>query len=138
MAKTYRVRVQQAIDAPLSSAWEAFTTSRGWNGWFSSKTQLNLKPGGRYSNADHDTGRFVETKPKRLLRFTWENPKACPGTLVTVRFKALGPRRCRVTLTHSRLAAPERGPKEMYGGWRWALNSLKSWLETGKPVPSDH
>jgi uncharacterized protein YndB with AHSA1/START domain len=110
MAKRFRVRVQQTINVSLSRAWEAWTTARGWDGWFSSRTRLDLKSGGRYQNADHDTGRFIEIRPKQQLRFSWDNPKACPGTLVTVRFQQLGPRRCRVTLTHSRLAAPERGP----------------------------
>jgi hypothetical protein len=38
-----------------------------------------------------------------------------------------------VELIHSELAS-EKDKQDMQGGWSWALASLKSYLETGKPV----
>jgi hypothetical protein len=42
-----------------------------------------------------------------------------------------------VVLGHSGLEKKERGLDGLYGGWSWALSSLKSYLETGNGVDHD-
>ncbi|MCB1164389.1 SRPBCC domain-containing protein [bacterium] len=128
----YQISVTRTIDVPLPRAWQAWTTARAWNRWFTTKSRLNLREGGRYTNADGDTGEFRAIVPGDRLRFTWDNPKHCPGTLVEVRFAELG-ERCRITVQHSKLAS-KRDAEAMRGGWSWAMDSLRSWLETGKPI----
>jgi uncharacterized protein YndB with AHSA1/START domain len=133
----HRVRIQRTVNAPVSKVYAAWLEPKQLNRWFTNKARVDPKIGGRYSNGDHDTGEFLELKPNRVVKFSWENPSACPGTVVTVRFKSAGRNKCELELTHSRLGGPEKGMDEMTGGWSWALDSLKSWLETGKGIKHD-
>ena len=100
--------------------------------WFTSKARLNLREGGRYSNADGDHGEFRVILPEKRLTFTWENAKHCPGSTVELRLYRK-PGKTQVVVEHAKL--PDRkGAEEMKEGWSWALDSLRSYLETGVPV----
>ena len=132
-----RVRVQRTINASRNAVYDALTQPKHLNHWFTRNAKCDLRVGGRYSNADHDTGEFTRLAPGRALGFTWDNPAACPGTTVAIRLYPAGRGRCRVVLGHSGLEQKERGIDGMYGGWSWALSSLKSYLETGKGVDHD-
>jgi hypothetical protein len=46
----------------------------------------------------------------------------------------LDPGTVRVMLVHQGIATRE-GSLDMEGGWSWALDSLRSFLELGKPIP---
>jgi uncharacterized protein YndB with AHSA1/START domain len=129
--QSWQLTVQRTIDAPVAAAWDAFTTAEGWNRWFTTKARVALEVGGRYSNADGDTGTFRRIDEGEFLRFTWDNPGHCPGTLVEVRFTAKGPAKCTVGLMHSKIA-DEAGREDMKQGWTWAMSNLKSWLERGE------
>lgn len=132
-----RVRVQRTIGASRDRVYEALTQPKHLNRWFTQKAKCDLRVGGRYSNADHDAGEFTRLTPGRALGFTWENPAACPGTTVAIRLYPAGRGRCRMVLGHSGLPKKEQGIDGLYGGWSWALSSLKSYLETGKGVGHD-
>jgi len=136
-AQKHRVRVQRTIGASCNRTYSALTQPKHLNRWFTSKAKCDLRVGGRYSNADHDTGEFTRLSPGRAVGFTWENPAACPGTTVAIRLYPAGRGKCRVVLGHSGLPKKERGLDGLYGGWSWALASLKSYLETGSPVAHD-
>jgi uncharacterized protein YndB with AHSA1/START domain len=132
--KTYASSVSRTIAAKPEAIWEAWTTARGLNRWFTTKARVNPKVGGRYSNADRDTGEYRVVRPPRVLRFTWENEKACPGTVVELRIDPAKTRgKSRAVVRHMRLCSPEDVAR-MKEGWSWAMDSLKSWLETGSPV----
>ena len=135
--KHIRVRVQRTIAAAPRQVYAALTEPAHLNRWFTTRAKCNLRVGGRYSNADHDTGTFTRLKPGRAVGFTWENPAACPGTTVSILLYPAGRGKCRVVLSHSGLPAQERGMDGLYGGWSWALSSLKSYLETGKGIQHD-
>ena len=136
-AQNHRVRVQRTVGASRNKVYEALTQPKHLNKWFTSKAKCDLRVGGRYSNADHDTGEFTRLSPGRAVGFTWENPAACPGTTVAIRLYSAGRGKTRVVLGHSGLEKRERGLDGMYGGWSWALSSLKSYLETGRPLKHD-
>lgn len=129
----FRRKLSITLDVPVAKAWDAWTTAAGWNGWFTSGAQIDLRVGGRYSNADQDSGEYLEIVKHKLLRFTWNNPHHQPGSIVTLRFTALGRNQCRLVLTHSRLAL-ESESVDLKAGWSWALASLKSYLATGKGI----
>lgn len=101
--------------------------------WFTSDAKADLRRGGRYANADGDRGEFLILDPPKHVAFTWENPAHCPGTEVGIRLSPAHDGTTVVELTHSGLAS-EADVADMRGGWSWAVDSLKSFLETGRPI----
>jgi uncharacterized protein YndB with AHSA1/START domain len=123
-----------SIHAPSSRVFAALTNPSKLNTWFTSGASVNLHVGGRYSNADKDTGRFLEVVPDKRLRFTWDNPEHAPGTIVEVVLARNGAD-TTVSLLHygfSRKADFEHYSSQL-SGWDWALYNLKCFLER-KPV----
>ncbi len=133
--KRFELSVQRTIAVNPQRAFEAISTAREWNKWFTQQAKINLRVGGRYSNADKDEGEFLVIDPPRRLRFTWENARHCPGTVVQFDIAAKGAEKCAVCVTHGKLAS-QQDREHMKGGWTWAMDSLKSYLETGKPIPA--
>jgi uncharacterized protein YndB with AHSA1/START domain len=134
--KTFDVSVSRTIRASAEQAFDAWTSAKAWNAWFTRGARVNAKSGGRYSNADGDRGEFLRVDRPRRIAFTWENETHCPGTRVQVDVLKKAKDKVQVVLTHSKLATP-RDRQEMRGGWSWALDSLRSWLETGRAIPSE-
>ena len=134
--KTFEVSVSRTVRAAPEEAFEALTTARHWNRWFTSRARVDAKPGGRYSNGDGDGGKFLAVDPPRRVRFTWENAKHCPNTVVEITIRPKDDGRIVVRLTHGKLATSS-DREEMRGGWSRAMDSLRSYLETGKGIPSD-
>jgi len=123
-----------SIHAPRSSVFAALTIRSKLNTWFTSKARVDLRVGGRYSNADKDTGRFLEVVPNKRLRFTWDNPDHARGTIVEVVLAKNGADTI-VSLLHygfTRKADFEHYSSHL-SGWDWALYNLKAFLE-GRPV----
>jgi hypothetical protein len=60
----------------------------------------------------------------------------CPGTQVDFDISEGGDKRAIVRMDHSRIQTKE-GYEDLYKGWTWALDSPKSYLETGKPIPQN-
>jgi uncharacterized protein YndB with AHSA1/START domain len=132
----YEVRLARTIAVPPERAFAAWTHAEQWNRWFTEGARLLAQPGGRYENADGDGGEYLVVDPPHHLRFTWENTKHCPGTVVDVTFAPTVDGGTHVELAHQELATPA-DRAEMTGGWSWALDSLRSYLETGKGIPSE-
>jgi uncharacterized protein YndB with AHSA1/START domain len=72
-------------------------------------------------------------RPQHLC-FTWNNVEHCPNTLVDVVFTEKPDGRVTVRLEHLKITT-QAGYEDMKEGWTWAMDSLKSYLETGKPLP---
>jgi uncharacterized protein YndB with AHSA1/START domain len=129
--RTYRTIVQQTYNEPVRRVWDAWTVGEQWGAWFSEgPAQVDLRVGGRYWTPDGDTGQYLEIVKHRLLRFTWEHPHHQPGSILTLRFTPLSPRKTRLVLVHSRLNAADAC--DMKQGWTWAKASLAHYLATGR------
>jgi hypothetical protein len=89
--------------------------------------------GGAYANRDGDRGRFLEIRRPSALRMTWENPRHCPDTVVGFRVVRAPAGRARVTVRHARLATV-KDAATMKAAWSWALDSFRSYVETGAPI----
>lgn len=125
--------VQRLIAASRTQAYEALTDPKLLSKWFTTRAKVDLRVGGRYSNRDGDEGVFLALAPPRRVRFSWENRNHAPGTVVEINLTPQGGGKVAVRLTHSKLRSKQdrEGMKE---GWSWAMDSLKSFLETGAPI----
>ena len=126
------VVVERSISVPAERAYAAWEDPESIGTWFTTNAVQDVRVGGRYSNGDGDSGEFTEVVPGRRLSFTWEQPKASPGSSVTVEFEPEADDITTVRLVH-RDVAPEF-VADLQTGWEWALDSMKSYLETGEPI----
>ena len=89
-----------------------------------------------------DAGEVLEIDPPRRLVLLWRNE-------FRPELKAEGAARCvydleqdgdvmKLTITHSSERDNAKLIEAVSGGWPRILSSLKSLLETGKPMPSSH
>jgi uncharacterized protein YndB with AHSA1/START domain len=129
----YDVSVQRTIATTMKQAFAAWTDPEMLARWFTTKAKVDLSVGGRYSNAAGDRGEFLAVDPPRRVRFTWENDEHCPGTIVEITLTSKGRGRTAVCVTHSKLET-QADREEMKQGWSWAMDSLRSFLETGRPI----
>ena len=129
----FAVNVSRTIDASVGDAWNAWADARHVNKWLATRQRQKFAEGGSFSNADGDKGVFKKIVPNDRLHFTLENGNAYRGSLVIVQFLKKGAGKTTVAVSHESL--PNRkSVDDMKERWTWALTSLKSYLETDKPV----
>lgn len=128
-----KIVIRKIVHTGAESAYDALTDPAQLSRWFTTSARADLEIDGLYSNADGDEGRFLELHRPYRLRFTWENKKHCPGTVVEISIKQIGGGAVEITVTHSLLTS-DTDANDMTTGWSWALTSLKSFLETGQPI----
>jgi uncharacterized protein YndB with AHSA1/START domain len=120
------------VQADIVEVFDAFTRPEDLSKWFTTSSQIDLRVGGKYSTADHDKGEYLVVERPSRLRFTWENEEHCPGTIVDLLFRITGVG-TRVDLEHFQIM-DQGGYEDMREGWSWALDSLKSFFESGIPI----
>lgn len=126
--------VQRTIRASPERTYAALTEPELLSRWFSPNARADLRVGGRYENSDGDRGEFLRLEPPSRLKYTWENPEHAPGTVVEVSIDPKGSGKSLVLLEHSGLKNREDF-EDLRRGWRWAMDSLRSYLENGRPIP---
>lgn len=117
-------------------AYAAFSTADGWNAWFSHSTIMDLRAGGGYRNGDGDAGKFLAINPGESVRFTWDQKMHRSGSEVWIRVEPTSTG-CRIVLRHEKLQSEEDARDLSNGGWDWAMDSLKSYLSTGRGIKYD-
>lgn len=128
--------VEKEISSTPANIYNALTDPQILSRWFTTNAKGDLSIGGRYSNDDADEGEYLELRPFEKIRYTWENPGHYPGTEVSIEIISLTYDITRVRVTHFKLES-EEAIEEMRGGWTWALDNLKQFLETGIPITYD-
>jgi uncharacterized protein YndB with AHSA1/START domain len=139
----YEVSVTRRVASSATRAFDALSRPGDLSQWFTRGARANLETGGTYSNRDGDRGRFLAVVRPKRLRMTWDNEKHAPGTIVEFTIAAVpgaagkktaaSGAKVQVGVTHSRLASRKEA-ETMKAAWSWALDSLRSYLETGKPI----
>lgn len=132
----FTMDVQRTIRSSPKNAFDTFLQPEHAAKWFTKKATAEVRVGGSYSNSDGDQGEFLAVESPKRARFTWDNKRHCPGTIVELTVRDAGPGKVAVRISHSRLRSA-RDREKMKQGWSWALDSYKSYLETGKPVPHE-
>jgi len=134
------------IRATAEKVWSAITdrdiTQHYWAHWNVSDWTVGAKWDHQRcdgSNVVDITGIVVESVRPRRLVISWADPKeaARPEKVSRVTFEIVphADDVTRLTVTHDELEAGSGMEKGITQGWPIVLASLKSWLETGKPVP---
>ena len=124
-----------AISASPRKVFRALTRPSKLDVWFTQGAKVDLRIGGKYSNLDHDKGKFLEITPGERLRFTWDNPEHSPGSIVEVLLKTVRGRTV-LTLIHSgfKRKAEFKDYASQRSGWNWALSNLKAHVEGRRVV----
>ena len=103
------------------------------------------KPGSGWEHREAETGKVklagkvVECDPPRRLVITWAAPADAANTSahsrVTFELEPVD-EMVKLTVTHDQLVPGSDMEKGITQGWPRVLSSLKSFLETGKPLPT--
>lgn len=133
-ADGFAFTVQRALAVPAERVWQAFADDDEAAAWRGARHRQQFSEGGTWRTAGGDHGEFRRIVDGRFVRFTWGHGRRAPDSVVEVQFVARAVDRSTVKLTHRRIRSAEER-EELRAHWSWALDSLKSFLETGAPVP---
>jgi uncharacterized protein YndB with AHSA1/START domain len=133
------------IEATAEKLWHALTdgdfTERYW---FGHRITSDWKVGSAYGFTNQGKpmveGKVLVSDPPRRLAYTWYNRKEEAKGEGTSRVTFdLEPRGnvVKLTVTHDELGEDGKTLRDISGGWPLVIASLKSMLETGKPLPAD-
>lgn len=144
------------MDKPrfLYVTYIATTPEKLWNALIDPKTTAKYwqhenvsdwKPGSRWEHRRCDekrtlklVGKVVESSPPRRLVLTWASPAdeahEEKHSRVTFEIEPVGDV-VRLTVTHDRLDSGSEMLERISKGWPKVLSSLKSLMETGRPLP---
>jgi uncharacterized protein YndB with AHSA1/START domain len=143
MDRTEFVYVAYVATAP-EKVWAALTDRNVTPRYWQHENVSDWRPGSRWEHRGTDgerplrlAGTVVESHPPRRLVLTWGPPdEAREEKLSRVAFD-IEPYRdgVRLTVTHDRLEPGSEMLRGIVDGWPKVLSSMKSLLETGRPLP---
>ena len=125
----YSMTTQRSIAAPIADVWSAWADPSRWSQWVMMEMTSDFQTGGRFSNGKAEGGVYKRIVEPSLLTFTWEMSRYQSGSSVEVYITEQGDNTlCR--LDHVALQHIE-DMHDAEVGWAWAMDSLKTFLETG-------
>jgi uncharacterized protein YndB with AHSA1/START domain len=127
----FELSVSRTIRATPEAAYAAVTEPAHWSRWFARQAEADVRVGGRYRTADGDAGEFLALDSPRRMRMSWEQAKHPSGSVVEITVTPKDHGRVVVRVTHAKLADAAMRD-DLRGAWRWAMDSLRSYLETGE------
>jgi len=125
--KGFMICATKTVGVPVSRAYQAFTSARELECWFGAGSAIEFEEGGRFVNSDGDCGTLTRIRTDKAIRFTWEQPRHTPGTVVEVTFQPKGDR-CVVMVAHDRIRTRAEAD-DLRATWSAALDTLKGHLE---------
>ncbi len=142
---TYIAAAQQRI-------WDAIIQPEFTRQYWGHENVSDWRPGSGWEHRDADSGavrlvgRVQEFVPPRRLVLTWADPAAAANpaahSRVTIELERVTHAErgsgdmVRLTVTHDHLVPDSGMQRSIEEGWPRVLSSLKSFLETGKPLPT--
>jgi uncharacterized protein YndB with AHSA1/START domain len=128
------------IGKPAKEVWDALTTKTTVDQYYMAPLLvLDLKKGGRIAYGRETAmieGMITELDASRKLSHSFRFAASTgPETLVAYEVEPVGDAMCALHLTHSGFKKEDQTFADITGGWPVILSSLKTLLETGKPLP---
>ncbi len=132
------------IAATPEKIWEALVDGEVTRQYWDRENVSDWKPGSTWKHQRTDAahtvdlvGEVVEVTPPRRLVLTWAAPADAANkakhTRVTFEIEPIEDM-VRLTVTHDELEAGSDMLEKITAGWPRVLSSLKSFLETGRPL----
>jgi uncharacterized protein YndB with AHSA1/START domain len=126
--------------------WNGLLDARFTRQYWAHENVSDWKPGSRWEHRRTDAartldlvGEVIESNPPRRLVLTWAEPADQANrdnhSRVTFQLDAIDDM-VRLTITHEALVPGSEMLRKISAGWPRVLSSLKSQLETGKPLPT--
>jgi uncharacterized protein YndB with AHSA1/START domain/DNA-binding transcriptional ArsR family regulator len=130
------------IEADPAAVWQALTDADLSVRYWGVRTVSTWLPGEPWEHRASDgtaktTGTVVEAEPDRRLVLSWSYPgHPGPSSTVTFDLEPWGAGIVRLTVTHAGVvhAGERRGVATV---WTGVLANLKTFLETGRPMPRE-
>jgi len=144
------------LGAGAAAVWRAITDPESTESWWIHHTVSTWEPGTPWAHEHTDgshiadvAGMVIESEPPHRLVVTWSNPDdgtPVSGPGVTPADRPVEPSRvsftieeygeiARLTVLHDRLASTAERDA-LQAGWAAVLGNLKTYLETGRPLPT--
>jgi uncharacterized protein YndB with AHSA1/START domain len=133
------------IETTAEKLWHALTDSDFHERyWFGHRVISDWKVGSPYQFAKQGKpsveGKVLISEPPKKLAYTWDpcaaDAKRERTSRVTFDIEPHGTV-VRLTVTHDDLDEDGKTLRDISGGWPMVIASLKSVLETGRPLPVD-
>jgi uncharacterized protein YndB with AHSA1/START domain len=133
------------IATTLEKLWNALIDAKMTEQYWQHENISDWKPGSRWEHRESGkertlklVGKVIESTPPHRLVLTWADPseEGLEERHSRVTFE-LEPMRgvVRLTVTHDRLEPGSDMLEGITAGWPKVLSSLKSLLESGRPLP---
>jgi uncharacterized protein YndB with AHSA1/START domain len=143
MSKSKHVYVMY-IRTTAEKVWQAITEPKVTRQYWLNENVSDWKPGSKWEHRAGDdsgnvmlTGKVIESTPPRRLVITWADPADAANTdkhsRVSFDIQPIEDM-VKLTVTHEDLEADSGMEQGIMEGWPRVLSSLKSFLETGKPL----
>jgi uncharacterized protein YndB with AHSA1/START domain len=133
------------ISAAPQRVWDALIAPEFTRKYWGHVNLSDWKPGSAWEHRDADgvevklVGKVVEFDPPRRMVLTWAEPedtaKPSAHSRVTIVLEPIDDM-VKLTITHDQLVPGSDMQRGIEEGWPRVLSSLKSFLETGKPLPT--
>jgi len=140
MSKAKSVFVTYIRTTP-EKIWEAITDVKVTRQYWQNENVSDWKVGSKWEHQSIDdsrktllVGKVLESKSPNRLVITWADPAAADkASRVAFDFESMGDM-VRLTVTHDDLEQGSGMEQGINEGWPRVLSSMKSFLETGKPL----
>jgi uncharacterized protein YndB with AHSA1/START domain len=121
----YELVFERRLAQPIEKVWAALTVPERLSEWLMTRTEVDLRVGGRFAldwidGAHSMVGEIVQLDPPRLIAWTWPH-KAHPESVVRWDL-APDAGGCHLTLTQTRVRKPH--VLDVAAGWHAYLDCL--------------
>ncbi len=131
---------QTIISTTPERLWAALTSAEFTRQyWFGRSVESDWRVGSAVTittpeGAIEMKGKVLAVEVNKRLSYTWGSGTSTDNTTVVFEITQMGPL-CKLLITHD-IDLSESGAQQAANGWTFIVCGLKTFLETGKPMPA--